>query len=690
MPSGRNPDDEGSGRRKFLKATGTAAVAATLAGCSEPDEPTETDPAQTDTDTDTETSTPTGSGSEAFDYNFTGYGAGDTGNDEAIAAAYGTVDTAEASEKFARTMERIYMDSPYRVYYYRKMQWPFNSADWEGAVDGLVDPAYASWFTEANNIKQAGGDSGGTFTYGMATKPDSANVTQASSVYSAVALYLCYQGPIMTDSEDTPQPWLYTDWELRNTDAEYADAYFNMRDDVKFGDGSDVTAEDIIFTYDYIVRNEISEYASATDNLKDLGVPEDAEGTATPAEGSHVIEEADEEGWDFHAKVAPVVAWPINTIGAVDILPKAVWEGTDPQTFDPMANDEAFGIGPGQLTQYNADTSMRVEMVNDSYSETLNNQQWVQDDPNREAGGPFVDAVNFQIFGSDSAMTQAFLQGDIDCHYGSIDASSRQEVIDRDDRTLIEGPDSGFGYFGFNLTRKPIDDACFRQALNFCWDERFWVESLQDNAVFDGDYPQSPGYPAARPETYADGVEMLEAPETDLFGYRRVEEGSPRLDIEAVRGFLTDGQVASGDGGTYAGQEWPGTVFDDISASQSEAKHEYTLGEVQSEILQERSATEQELYVDGQTIPEAMDGGPIEIITDPPANSPRQAKAMNNWVQNLRSVGIPAKTRVLSFNTLEAEVFFQQDFDITELGWGGTSPYGASNYFFFHSNFYTA
>jgi peptide/nickel transport system substrate-binding protein len=541
----------------------------------------------------------------------------------------------------------------------------------EGSPDDDTDAQSTTDASETTAAPDGDDRYGGTFTYGMSTQPESVgNVTQATSVYGSLALSLCYDYPVNTNHADEPVPWLYSDWTLAETDGDWATAHFDLRDGATFGDGSAVTTEDVVFTYDYIIEHELSAFADVLSNVR---------------AGS--VAEADAD-WDLTAEVKPVLAWPVNTIGAAPILPKAVWEGTDPQRFDPVAEGQAFGTGPGEVTRWDAATAIRVEMVNDWYRETLNRLDWVEDDPLRLAGGPFVDAVNFRVYGSESAMTNAFLDGDVDTHYGSISPSRREDVLERDGLSLLEGYDSGFGYFAFNLERAPTDDTCFRQALGFMWDERFWVESLNDGAVLDGDYPQSPGYPAGRPETYFDDADLLADPSSELYAFRRREEGSPVPDVEAVRGFLESGAVATGEGGTHAGVDYPGTLFD-VTAAESEARHDYSFGPVESDLLAEQSSTEVELRVDGETLTERRDGDPLTVLITPPTEQPRQARGVSNWLSNLRAVGVPIETEVLSFNALEDRVFYEQEFDVSAAGWGDTSAYGGTNYFFFHSDWHT-
>lgn len=521
---------------------------------------------------------------------------------------------------------------------------------------------------------------GGTLTYGMSAKPDTANILTSGSVYSAVALNLVVCYGVRTDPVTyEPKPWVFTDWKVENYEGEDAkpDVYFNVREGLTWTDGEDFTKEDVQFTYDYLIENEPGEYA----------------GSIRPIETVEQSNTTDSEGteWDFHMKLTQKVGtWETGPLGGLPMLAKHQYEGIDYKNFKPMESDAGtlLGLGPGKLTKFEPDTSMRVEFTNKESFKKLSNLQWRKDHEQIIAGGPFIDAVNFKIFGSESAMTQAYMQGEIDTHYGTLQTAKIPEAQDAEGLDLINGFDSGFSYFGWNLRRKPIDDATLRQAMAFVWDEYYWVETLNRGYVIKGDYPHSPGYRAARPETkFGDEVDrdvkLLTDPATNAFDFRQTQPGIP--DVEGVRKFLTDGKVVTGEAETVIGKEFPGTLSG-VRASQSESKYEYTFGEVKSQVLKEHDGTDQEIRVDGKTIPEMMDGDAITFFIDPPQKQPREAKAIQNWVDNIKSLGIPVKTQVLSFNTMVSKAYYEEDFDMYPMGWGGTGPFGDSLYFFFHTD----
>jgi peptide/nickel transport system substrate-binding protein len=579
MPHRRNRSDGANeSRRKFLKASGTGAVALSLAGCS-------------GGETDQETTT-----------------------------------TEETTE--------------------------------ETTTDS--DPATKT--AQEENIPR-----GGTLVYGMASQPDTSNYLMSGSVYSAVALNLVYDFGIWLDPVDyTVRPWAFSDWELQKRDADKPEVVANVHTDgVTFNDGEDFTVEDAIFSYQYIIDNEVGEFSTVWDTVESI--------------------QEDGGDWDVRMTLTQQIGtWEIDALGSAPMLPKHIWENVDDhQAYDPMAEREngPVGTGPGVLTQFQPDTSMQIQF-RDPEEYPLTDQDWMAEHPNLVTGGPFLDQINYKIFGEQSAMTQAIMRGEIDTHYGTLKTDRIPEAKESDDLNLVNGFDSGFSYWAYNCRRQPLDDVAVRQAIAMAFDDYYWVQELQQGYVHQGDFSQSPGYSAVRPETVFDG-ELLSDPATDAFTFRNVGD-SADVDVEAIRGFLTDGQVIDGTQGTYAGQEYPGSLSG-TEASQSESKYEYTFEEAQSSEL--NNLSDKELYVDGEPLSSVMDG-PLTVLMDPPADSPKQAQAFERWAENLNKVGIPTKLEPVEFNTMTGRVYYDNpDYDIYEMGWAGTGVYGTSTRSFFHSQF---
>ncbi|MFH5798406.1 ABC transporter substrate-binding protein [Haladaptatus sp. CMAA 1911] len=539
----------------------------------------------------------------------------------------------------------------------------------DGSTDDGGDTTETTQAPSKNSLNPDDIEPGGTLRYGMAEAPDSPNIMLSGSVYSAVALSPVYDYGIEQDPVTFEvKPSVFTDWTIKNADKEKPDVYFNARKDgLEWNDGEKFKTEDILYSYQFQLDNEPGQFSIWNDY--------------------EMIEEAKND-WDFHVKLSRQVGtWDADILGAPPLIPKHKWEGVDYKNYDPTKENEEgpVGTGPGKLVQWNPDTSMQIKFRRDYIENTyaLNKLDWKKEHDSLIHGGPFLDGVNFKVYGGTSPLTQAFLNGKVDTHYGSLETSKISKVKKSDDKGLVKGYDSGFSYYGFNCRRAPLDDVALRQAMSFLYDDVFWVKTLKGNYVIKGDYAQSPGYKGVRPETIYGG-DLLTDPRTNAFDFRG-KKGSKQPKVEEIRKFLKDGTVIDGSKGTYVGKDFPGT-FSGAKSSQSKAKYEYTFGSVKSDNLKNAKVdVDKEIRVDGKTIPEMMDGDAINLFIDPPSEQPQEAKAIEQWKKNMQQVGIPVKTEPVAFNTMSGKVYETEEFDVYPMGWGGTSPYGTSLYSFFHS-----
>ncbi len=390
------------------------------------------------------------------------------------------------------------------------------------------------------------------------------------------------------------------------------------------------------------------------------------------------VEEADND-WDVHMKLTQAIGTYDSTQLQVPLLPKHIWEEVDDyQAYQPEENGGPIGAGPGEVTTYSPDTAIEVTFRDEA---PLENLQWKKDHENLLAGGPFIDSVRFKIYGSQSALTQAFFNGDVDTVYEQIDTAKVQQVEDADGKSIVTGYDTGYGHYSFNLRRTPLDDLAFRQVLGFAYDDIYWTQELNRGYEQEGDFVMPPGYSAVRPDAGGDG-ELLTGPATQAFTFRGVDATSSEVDVEGIRQFLTDGQVITGESGTFIGIDYPGSLTD-VSAGQSEAKHDYSFGDVQSSVLQDADV-DQEIRVNGETITDINDG-PLQMLVYPAKDSPKTAQMVERYVGNLRSIGIPIERKVMTFNTMLNSVYADEDFDIFPMSWSSLSPFGASSlYSLFH------
>lgn len=499
---------------------------------------------------------------------------------------------------------------------------------------------------------------GGTFRLGLPEPPKGINILSTSSAYSAAIYDNVYAGGIFVDPVTYEvKPWVYTDWTVENVDSGAPDVYFNVREGLTWNDGEDFTLDDVLFTYDYLLEQQPGKYVSLLEPIDS-------------------VEEAGND-WDVHMQMNKPVGTYDSTQLAFPLLPEHIWSEVDNfQQYQPgqqVSEGRPVGLGPAVVTRYEPDTAIELEF-RDPEEYQLSRLQWMQDHPNLRAGGPFLDRVRYLVYTSQSARVEAFFNDEIDSMYQSIPSSSVDRIRETDGLSLVQGSDTGFGWVGFNLRRVPFDDITFRQAMGFLWDDIYWTSRLNRDLVFEGDFVMPPAYSAVRPETASEDAEVLESPATQAFTFRQSGAGVP--DIQGIRSFLTEGQAITGEQGTFVGQDYPGSLTG-VSASQTESKHEYTFGPVQSQVLKDYGA-DQEIRINGQTIGE-LHGGPLTYHTYPPQLVPELTKMDENYTQNMKALGIPIERMVISFNSLLDAVFAREDFDITHLGWGDLSPFATSS-----------
>ncbi|WP_435128441.1 ABC transporter substrate-binding protein [Halobaculum sp. D14] len=514
---------------------------------------------------------------------------------------------------------------------------------------------------------------GGIFTLGLGTPPKGLNPLSTNSAYSSIMYNLCYESGASIDPVNFEMhPNVFTDWKYEKVDDGDADSnedtnvdvFFNVRDGLTWNDGKELTVDQVIWSYNYMIEANPGNWASYLAPINS-------------------VEAADSSDWDavIHMN-KPVGTFAYQQLG-IPILPKHVWENVDDyKTYQPSKNGGPIGLGPGVVTKYQPDTAVEVSFAERKGDYKLGSLSWREDVQGIISGGPFLDAVRFKIYGSTSAKTQAFMEGTVDSLYSTIRTSKVDDVKEAQGKSLVKGSATSYSHYSFNLRRKPLDDLPFRQVFGFCYDDVYWTQRLQRGYVYEGDFPIPPGYKSVRPDANSESG-VLDGGASQAFHFRQSAPGVP--DVAAIRKFLTEGKMITGDGGTYAGKEYPGS-YTGVNASQSEPKHDYSFGPVKSQVLKENQNVDKEIRVNGKTITE-MRGEPMKLLVYPAKDSPQTAKMVENYINALQQVGIPIKRKVMSFNTMTTRVYYEEDFDVYPMSWTNLSPFGVgSMYGLFHSS----
>ncbi len=241
-------------------------------------------------------------------------------------------------------------------------------------------------------------------------------------------------------------PQLAEEWEYIAGENAYI---FKLRNDVRWHDGEKFTAEDVVFTINY-VKTHPNPFVTL---IGPTGIREAA-----------AID-------DFTVKVylEQTYAPFLNDVaGTMTIIPRHIWEGVD----DPksLTGPEAIiGTGPFTLADYSKEHGTYLyKAFNDYY-----------------LGKPVVDEIKFVKI-SEEMIPAALKEGSVDA--GDIPAEVVSEM-EQAGLTVITAPLAWNAKLTINHREAPLSDKRFRQALGYAIDREALVQITQRGHAIAG----SPG-----------------------------------------------------------------------------------------------------------------------------------------------------------------------------------------------------
>jgi peptide/nickel transport system substrate-binding protein len=219
-------------------------------------------------------------------------------------------------------------------------------------------------------------------------------------------------------------PQLAREWQYNEDDNSYT---FKLQENVKWHDGADFSADDVVFTFDYAkehpyqwVDNSIIKSAEAIDE--------------------HTVK------LTLNTPYAPFFQ---DVAGVQPIIPKHIWENvTVPEEF--LIPDAVIGTGPYKLADYSKEHGTYLYQANENYY----------------LGEPIVKEIRFVKIATE--MTPAALEE------GSVNSASLPAEVADDFKaagfTVLTAPPSWNGKLTINHQKEPLSSKDFRQALAYAID----------------------------------------------------------------------------------------------------------------------------------------------------------------------------------------------------------------------------
>lgn len=264
--------------------------------------------------------------------------------------------------------------------------------------------------------------------------------------------YLCYPRPNYSLA-----PMLATSWRPNSNGAVWT---FNLRKGVKFHNGSTMTADDVVATFDRLTDPKMNSAAlSAFKGVLSKG--------HTKKVSTYVVQfHLDKPNGDFPGLVS---AFNYNSV----ILPKNYTIGEFVKG--------GVGTGPFILEKY-------TPKVGATYKK--NPHYWA-------SGLPYLDGVQMKYYADNSSIVLAMQAGAIDVHL-DMPYQGSQALFGNSNVKILSNPSSAYREFHMRVDQKPFNDVRVRQAVALSINRPQIIQGvLHGYGQFGNDHAMAPIYPTS-------------------------------------------------------------------------------------------------------------------------------------------------------------------------------------------------
>ncbi|MGC4889722.1 ABC transporter substrate-binding protein [Micromonospora sp. DT227] len=279
---------------------------------------------------------------------------------------------------------------------------------------------------EAVDVGDGGGSAGGAggvLNAAIGGEPDQLDPHKTSAYYSFQVLENVYDTLVEPDADLKMVPSLATKW---TTSADQLTWTFTLRDGAKFSDGSPLTSEDVVYSYERIIKQKLNTaYKFAT--VKSVTGPDPATVVVT--------------------LTAPTPNLLANLGGfkGVAIVEKSNVESGKVKT-------APVGSGPFKVAGYTSGDSIKL-VRNDTY--------W--------GDKPKLDGVTFTFVKDPTVALQNLRSGQVQWT-DNLPPQQVTSLRDGDDPVVKTAPSTDYWYVALNEARKPFDNPEVRRAIGYALD----------------------------------------------------------------------------------------------------------------------------------------------------------------------------------------------------------------------------
>jgi peptide/nickel transport system substrate-binding protein len=308
------------------------------------------------------------------------------------------------------------------------------------ALASVSSLALAACSGGGDSVDTGGGGGGdNVLVAAVSAQPDQFDPHVTSAYPSFQVLENVYDTLVVPSAEDlTFEPSLAESWE---TSADGLTWTFTLREGVTFHDGSEFDSADVVYSYNRIIDEELSN-SFRFQNVESV----EADGPQTV-----VI---------TLTRPTPNLLERIGSFKGMAILPENAAEDLDLTT-------EANGTGPFELESSDASSTVL----------TAYEDHW--------GGAPSVDGVEFRYITEPAAALTALQNGEVQWT-DNVPPQQIESLGDDDSVELQTTPSVDYWYMSMNLAKPPFDNRDVRRAISFAIDreavaEAAWFGAAQPN-----------------------------------------------------------------------------------------------------------------------------------------------------------------------------------------------------------------
>ena len=334
-------------------------------------------------------------------------------------------------------------------------------------------------------VAGGGPSRGGVLHFGLSTDPANFDPHVSTGTASDYLRQLSYNGLLQFDGKGEIVGDLAVDFGWKSPTS-YA---VTLRDDVRFHDGSRLTPEDVVFSFERMLAKETT--ATSASVLGQLA--------AVRATGPNSV---------TFELASPDVAFPFAlALPTTNIVSKAwIRSGANPKT-------QVMGTGPFRFVE-------RIPGVSTTYRKF---------DGYFDPELPYLNGIVFQPMGDDYARVTALRTATVDM----IDyvPATHVDVITRNPRLQYASDKSfGFGFVGFDTKQKPFDDVRVRRAVALSIDR----SSVLDTAFLGHGLPMTGGIMPPEFASYASQLDGAMSHDPEQAAYLLKQAGQEGLVLPMV------------------------------------------------------------------------------------------------------------------------------------------------------------